>query len=399
MRGCWHRVLVLRNSFLVIALTPQALLTSRATLGSIVRQIWSETSRPFWFTWNGFGNRSIRIFEIVRAGFDCANRSGFTQWKCRSYKNHGSRNGGGKVPSSSSVQCNAFCLECWQHPRSCFGRSVSSPSKHLLIPSLADPVRQYPGVFGDSKFFTQFPYALPNLCAASFLFISALFGFLFMKETLDSKKDQDDLGIRFRRFVHDIFKACFRLCSRKKKKSRARLRTNSMASEVSEFSSDEEESFPRGHRRRGSEEPMLLSPGTARRTRRPSAYYRYRRRSSSFSALVRPVVSDANLPRPPRFSDILTKQVILNMVVYAGLALHSISFDQLFPLLCSTKVDDGGLGMTPGQIGAALSVAGVMAMVLQITIFPWGHNKFGGLFCLRIVLGMYAGLYFVPSSL
>lgn len=222
-----------------------------------------------------------------------------------------------------------------------------------------------------------------------------------MKETLDSKKDQDDLGIRFRRFVHNMFKECFRICSRKKKTSRARLRTNSRASEVSEFSSDEEESFPRSHHRRGSEEPMLLSPATTPRTRRPSAYYRYRRRSSSFSSLVRPVIpDDANSSPPPRFSDILTKQVILNSVVYAGLALHSISFDQLFPLLCSTTVNDGGLGMTPGQIGAALSVAGVMAMILQITIFPWGHNKFGGLFCLRIALGIYAALYSVlPSPL
>jgi hypothetical protein len=83
------------------------------------------------------------------------------------------------------------------------------------------------------------------------------------------------------------------------------------------------------------------------------------------------------------------------MVVYSGLALHTISFDQLFPLLCSTNIQDGGLGMTPGQIGAALSVAGVMAMVLQVTIFPWGHNKWGGLFCLRISLGLYAALYFV----
>src|ERR1700685_256770 len=127
MRGCWHRVLVLHNSFQVSALTPQALLTSRATLGSIVRQIWSETSRPFWFTWNGFGDCCVWIFEIVCAGFDCANRCGFTQWKCRRYKNYGGGNGGGKVSSSSSVQCNAFCLECWQHPRSCFRRSVSSP--------------------------------------------------------------------------------------------------------------------------------------------------------------------------------------------------------------------------------------------------------------------------------
>ena len=215
-----------------------------------------------------------------------------------------------------------------------------------------------------------------------------------MKETLDSKKDNIDLGIQFRRFIHRIFKSMFRICSRKKKISNVRRRRNSLASEVSEFSSDDEATYSRGHRRRENEESMLLSPALSQ-TRRASRYYRNPRRSSSLSALARPVIPDANQPPPPRFSDILTKQVVTNMLVYSGLALHNISFDQLFPLLCSTKVQDGGMGMTPSQIGAALSVAGVMAMVLQITLFPWGHNKFGGLFCLRVVLGIYAILYFV----
>jgi hypothetical protein len=256
-------------------------------------------------------------------------------------------------------------------------------------------VRQYPSVFGNSEFFAKYPYALPNIVTASLLLISSFFGFLFMKETLDSKKDQEDLGLRIRRFVQRIFKAIVRFCRRKKKISKARQRTNSQASEVSEFSSDDEATYSRGHRRRGSREPMLLSPSARRSKRRPSAYYRYRRRSSSFSALVRPVVTDASQPPPPRFSDILSRQVLVNMIVYAGLSLHTISFDQLFPLLCSTKIADGGLGMTPGQIGGALSIAGIMAMVLQITVFPWGHNKWGGLLCLRVALGLYAVLYFV----
>jgi hypothetical protein len=221
-----------------------------------------------------------------------------------------------------------------------------------------------------------------------------------MNETLDSKKHKVDLGTRFRRFIYRMIMACIRLfkasfgiCKRKKI-LKARLRANSRASAISEFSSDEEGIPSRGHRRTGSEEPMLLSP--ARPSRRPSAYYRYRRSSSTFSALVRPVANE-DQPPSPRFTDILRKQVIINMVVYAGLALHTISFDQLFPLLCSTSVQNGGLGMTPGQIGAALSVAGVMAIVLQVTIFPWGHNRWGGLFCLRAVLGGYATLYFVRS--
>lgn len=235
---------------------------------------------------------------------------------------------------------------------------------------------------------------MPNLVTASLLLISSFFGFLFIKETLDSKKDEIDLGIRFRRVIHRIFKTMFRICAGKKKIWKARRRTNSLRSEVSEFSSDDEGIVSRPHPRRESEEPLLLSP-TQPQTGRPSAYYRYRRRSSSFSALVRPELRDANQPSPPRFSDIFTKQVVINVLVYCGLALHTISFDQLFPLLCSTKVRDGGMGMTPGQIGVALSITGVIAMVLQITLFPWGHNKFGGLLCLRVVLGMYTILYFV----
>jgi hypothetical protein len=286
-------------------------------------------------------------------------------------------------------------MECRQHSRPRAGRSVHPLIPNLTFFRLADPARQYPDLFGNSEFLKRFPYALPNLVASGFLFVSSIFGFLFIKETLGSKKDQEDLGIRFRRFFNRIVSSCIHLCRRRPRKvPKTRQRAASMASEISEYSDDEEYS-PRGHghRRRGSEEPMLLSPAKSA-PRRPSAYYRYRRRSSSFSAMVRQRVL-ADEPPPPRFTDILTKQVVLNMVVYAGLALHTISMDQLFPLLCSTKVQDGGLGMTPGQIGAALSVAGVMAMILQVTIFPWGHNKFGGLICLRVVLGMYAIMYFV----
>src|SRR6202043_2065334 len=145
----------------------------------------------------------------------------------------------------------------------------------------ADPAKQYPNLFGGSKFFIKFPYALPNLATASFLFLSSIFGFFYMKETLDSKKDKDDLGIRLRRFIWRMVSSFYRLISCKPRKpqiSKARQRANSVASQVSEFSSDDE-STPsyKTHRRQGSAEPILLSPAP-KKNRRPSAYYRYRRR-------------------------------------------------------------------------------------------------------------------------
>lgn len=257
---------------------------------------------------------------------------------------------------------------------------------------MADPVRQYPGIFGNSELFTKYPYALPNLLASAMLFISCVFGFLFIKETLDAKKDQVDPGIRTRRFIYRISEPCFSIC-RRRKFSKAQQRINPLASETNDVSSDEDGILPH---RRDSDESMPLSPSKlGEPISRPTAYHRYRRRSSNLSAFMRRPVYDINRPPPPRFRDIFTEQVVLNMIVYSGLALHSISFDQLFPLLCSTRVEDGGLAMTPGQIGMALSVSGVLAMVLQITLFPWGHGNWGSLACLRVSLALYPLNYFV----
>jgi hypothetical protein len=85
------------------------------------------------------------------------------------------------------------------------------------------------------------------------------------------------------------------------------------------------------------------------------------------------------------------------MAVFAGINVQNNIFLQLFPLLCATKIEDGGLGMSPWQIGVALSIAGVMAVLFQMTVFPWCYNRLGGRFCLRLVLGMYPILYFVRT--
>jgi hypothetical protein len=85
------------------------------------------------------------------------------------------------------------------------------------------------------------------------------------------------------------------------------------------------------------------------------------------------------------------------MAVFAGINVQNNTFGQLFPLLCATKIEDGGLGMSPRQIGVALSIAGGMAVLFQMTVFPWCYNRLGGRFCLRLVLGIYPILYFVRS--
>ena len=60
--------------------------------------------------------------------------------------------------------------------------------------ALADPAHKYPRIFGNIKLFQKFPFALPNLAAAAIFLIGLAVGFLFLHETLETKKSRPDYG-------------------------------------------------------------------------------------------------------------------------------------------------------------------------------------------------------------
>lgn len=47
---------------------------------------------------------------------------------------------------------------------------------------LADPAGSYPGIFGEISWLKKFPYALPNIVSAIFLFCSAMGVFFGLSE-------------------------------------------------------------------------------------------------------------------------------------------------------------------------------------------------------------------------
>jgi MFS family permease len=59
---------------------------------------------------------------------------------------------------------------------------------------LASPVKNLPSLFRHSTFFAKFPYLLPNLASGIMFTCGILVGFLFLKESLESKKDRRDHG-------------------------------------------------------------------------------------------------------------------------------------------------------------------------------------------------------------
>ena len=225
----------------------------------------------------------------------------------------------------------------------------------LIVPCrLADPVDQYPSVFGNSKFFQKYRYALPNLVTGSCLFISFIFGFLFLEETHELRKGKRDMGVRIR--------TCFRtLFFRNRSAGYNRLPPSSPIDErSSSFTQPDNELGP------------LSTSGSHKSAK----------------------AAKTSLPRPP-LRQIFRRQVLMNMFVWACLAVQNNTFGQLFPVFCSSAAPSGGLGMRPGQIGTALSIAGIMAVLFQMTVFPWAYNRFGGPRCLRVALGVYPFLYSV----
>ncbi|KAL0634726.1 hypothetical protein Q9L58_006322 [Maublancomyces gigas] len=96
----------------------------------------------------------------------------------------------------------------------------------------------------------------------------------------------------------------------------------------------------------------------------------------------------------PPIRDAFSPQSSVNLLVYCILSLHSITFDQLLPVLMAYPPEDpsqrqlplkfaGGFGMSASQVGSFFSVFGAVGMILQILVFPPVTTRLGPLRCLR----------------
>lgn len=81
---------------------------------------------------------------------------------------------------------------------------------------------------------------------------------------------------------------------------------------------------------------------------------------------------------PPPLRAALTFQSTVNIIAYSLLALHTITFDQMLPVLMSYPREDpsvkrgflkfaGGFGMPSSRVGFFFSLYGVIGMFLQVS--------------------------------
>ncbi|KKZ60096.1 hypothetical protein EMCG_00787 [[Emmonsia] crescens] len=226
--------------------------------------------------------------------------------------------------------------------------------------ALADPAKRHKEQFGDSKFFKKYPYALPNMAVSIFFIIGISTGLFFLQETLASKKDHQDWGLK-------LGKTLTRPFARRKERKTPR----------GFLITEEDENTP------------LLVP------REPQT-----QRGNNNKKKHTP-----NLP----WSQILTPQSNLILLAYATMSMHTVAFDSVFTVFLNHKPQDyennpdvklpfkfsGGFDIDAQQIGILYTVNAIIGMLTQFFIFPRAAHRYGVLNCLKAVSVLFPITYFL----
>lgn len=210
--------------------------------------------------------------------------------------------------------------------------------------SLVHPVERYPKIFGKVRLLKEYPFALPNLLSSLLFLFGIAAGFLFLHETLEDKKSRRDYGLVLGRLMTTS-------CSERRR--------------------------PRAWSNNDEADPFLS--GTSSEMSSPIA-----NQTSSLSK------------KDPTWSDIFSRQAVMNLVVYTLLAMHSVANDQLLPIFMHYPVQSprdplvhlplkfsGGFGIDSARIGVLFTIYGIFGMLVQFFVFPPLARRCGVLNCLK----------------
>lgn len=250
--------------------------------------------------------------------------------------------------------------------------SILGPSMGGL---LANPYNVKPGEGGDSSnLLKRYPYALPNLVSGAFFLVGAVVGFLYLDETLETKKSRRDYGRILGQKLTYLFRALASL-----------MRQTLHLNDQPRSGKSEEPSETDPLLRCDSKDEEHAIPSTPMRPGKPNE-------------------------APPSFREVLTPQACLNLLFFTILAAHCMAFDQLLPVFMQypTLPEHGsassparrnplhfaaGLALPPRTIGLLLTSCGALSIFVQFLIFPPACRRYGPLRCLRICACIYPVIY------
>jgi MFS family permease len=225
--------------------------------------------------------------------------------------------------------------------------------------TLSNPLNIDPLEPPGKSFLEIFPYALPNIVSACLFFVGIVIGFLFLEETLESKKGNLDIGLvlgkNLTRASSSTFSNCFTFSASSSKWKRKT------------FAEDNEN------------QPLLIKAS-----------------DNELNNDARPGVKPSSIS-PPSLSSVLTPQSLLNLSSYTLLSIYSIGYDALLPIFLHHPrygqsilpsqppfLFNKGLGLPTRRIGILFTAYGAFGMIIQFLLFPPLARRFGVLKCLQV---------------
>lgn len=298
--------------------------------------------------------------------------------------------------------------------------------------SLADPIINHPGWFSEDsrwkKLFEKCPFLLPNIVTSTLLFFSLILAFLFLEEShpdyLGRNKYDPGLAVgdaiiqfltfgkfnpatarneRFQKKLRDEEQAASVLSAESddSKKSNANStqstestnllqRVDDVVEEDMEYISGEFTNHDHVHHHSITAENTVSNYGSLGQLQQ---------QPSSPTAESISSTSKEDRSANGTFFEALTPAVLATMSMYFLIALQTVVFDEMLPLMASTPpvLDPalggpsklpfhfvGGLGLTSVQVGNLLSMTGLVGTFLVMFYFPYVDGKYGtyGPFCL-----------------
>ncbi|KAF2749656.1 MFS general substrate transporter [Sporormia fimetaria CBS 119925] len=255
----------------------------------------------------------------------------------------------------------------------CLGTIIGSSLGGIL----ANPVASWPSQFSGT-IFDRFPYLLPNLVCTAVVIFGLLVGIFFLEETHEDRKHDRDRGVEMGRWL--LSKICHRHDYNplaEKPGTLDELRSMLETDRQSDYDS-------------AASSPTLCGSRTPV-TRTPSL------------SLEREIKLSPETPK------IFTNQICLIILSVGLLAFHTISLEQLLPILMANPKSEkapqlpfkfqGGFEFPQQKIGSILAIQGLIQMIAQVVFFPWISRKLGSRRTFWLTIATYPFLYLLAPYL
>ena len=258
---------------------------------------------------------------------------------------------------------------------------------------LSDPVKTYPGLMGKNSTFggadgvgwlRKYPYAAPNLLCALLLLGDAVIIWLGLRETLISRRGMHDRGIAAMDQIRLHFASTF--------SSRFGYSSLQRQDRGPDMPPDDDEVADSHRLTPVSPKEMTTKGDPNRHLQLPS---------------TKPLPQPGSNQIAPSFYHALTTNVLLVMATVAFMDFQMGGFASLWTIFLSSQqrtpdesrhIDlpfrfTGGLGMPPSTVGFAMSILGMIGILLQITLYPSINARYGLLRSTRVSLFVFPVAY------